>query len=71
MPQRVVVPVPGRCQGPARGVEDGAQRGTAAWVTVELDPAGVRRARSNSPTSCGAPGPEQGQDQNGGGQLTS
>ena len=36
------------------------QRGTAAWVTAELDPAGLRRAGSPSPRSCLAPGPKLG-----------
>lgn len=41
----------------AAGLEEGVQRGTATWVTAELDPAGVRRAGSTSPTNCIAPGP--------------
>ena len=46
---------PGSCPWPMRGTGS-----TAPWVTAELDPAGVRRAGSTSPTSCVALGPDTG-----------
>ena len=48
-----------RLEGWRREYNGRRMRRPAAWVTAELDPAGVRRAGSTSPKSCVAPGPEQ------------